>query len=254
VERNIQNLRLQDEITVILHRPGIPENIGSTARVMANLGFGRLILSDPRTDDMETAVKLAVSAFPIIEQALSCPSLIKAISESGARFIVGTTARDRRYWNVTDLPETAPKIVQKALRDGAAIIFGPEDAGLSNEELTFCHQLITIPTGGEFESFNLSHAVAITLFALISTRQPAPTRKLPRAAAGFPETEGMYEHLQDLLTETGFLLRDNPHHMMRAVREFINRAEPSGDDVRMIRGVCRRLLWHLRNGKPGKEG
>lgn len=252
MEKGIQSRRLQDEITVILHRPGIPENIGATARVMANMGFGRLILSDTRTNDMETAAKLAVSAFPILEKASSCPTLNEAISASGARFLVGTTARNRRYWDIEELSYAAPTIVKRAFRDGAAILFGPENMGLSNEELTLCHLLITIPAEGEFGSFNLSHAVAVTLFTIL-TAYPTDTPKPQRTVAGFPEIEGMYEHIQNLLTETGFLLEDNPEHMMRAVREFVNRAEPSEDDVKMIRGICRKLLWHLRNKKTGDQ-
>lgn len=246
MEKGIQNRRPQDKITVILHRPGIPENIGATARVMANMGFSRLILSDPRTSDMETAARLAVSASHILDRASSCPSLGDAIIASGARFLVGTTARDRRYWNVEDITKTVPKILSKALRDEAAIIFGPENMGLSNEELTLCQMLVTIPTGGALGSYNLSHAVAITLFSLL-TCQPPGTVQITASKAGFTDLEGMFEHIQVLLTETGYLLEDNPDHMMRAVREFINRAEPTENDVKMIRGVCRKLLWHLKN-------
>jgi len=213
---------------------------------MANLGFNRLILSDPRTNDMETAAKLAVSAYPILDKAPTCPSLREAMALSGTRFLVGTTARDRRYWNIEDLPGAAGAIVQKATQDGAAIVFGPENIGLSNEDLTLCHLAVTIPTVGELGSLNLSHAVAITLFTLLTART-SDTSAPCRDSADFSKTEGMYGHIQDLLTEAGFLLEDNPDHMMRAVREFINRAEPSENDVKMIRGVCRKLLWHLRN-------
>jgi tRNA/rRNA methyltransferase len=250
VEKETQNRRLQDEIIVILHRPGIPENIGATARVMANLGFDRLILSDPRTGDMETAAKLAVSASHILDRASSYPSLSEAIEASGARFLVGTTARGRRYWETEDISQAAPYIVQRALLDRTAVIFGPENIGLSNEELTLCHLLVTLPAEGELGSYNLSHAAAITLFAVLTARSSCGV-KTGKAIAGFVEMEGMYEHVQNLLTETGFLWEDNPDHMMRAVRGFINRAQPSETDVKAIRGVCRRLLWHLRNKKSG---
>lgn len=244
--KSLRNRRLQDSITVILHRPAIPENIGATVRAMANMGYSRLILSDPRTDDMKTAARLAVSASWILDRALSCPSLEEALTVSGARFLVGATARDRRYWDPVEITVAAPFIHQRAASGGAAILFGPEDKGLSNEELTLCHMLVTIPAYGELGSYNLSHAAAITLFTLTTT-SPSKSPAVQRQSAAFEEMERMYSHLQELLTEVDFLWEDNPDHMMRAVREFINRAQPSGSEAKMIRGICRRLLWHLRN-------
>jgi tRNA (cytidine32/uridine32-2'-O)-methyltransferase len=70
--------------------------------------------------------------------------------------------------------------------------------------------------------------------------------------APFGEVEGMYSHIEELLIKTGYLWADNPDHMMRAVRGFVNRANPGESDVRMIRGICRKLLRHLRNPETGK--
>jgi tRNA/rRNA methyltransferase len=213
---------------------------------MANMGFERLFLCDPQTEDMETAARLAVSAVHILDKAPSFPTLDEAVTASGARFLVGTTARDRRYWDIEDISRAAPDIVRRAMLDGTAVIFGPENMGLSNDELTLCHLLVTIPSEGELGSYNLSHAVAIILFSFFTAYSSSDSEP-GRTTAGFAEQEGMYHHVQELLTETGFLWENNPDHMMRAVRGFINRAEPTESEVRMIRGICRRLLWHLRN-------
>lgn len=239
-------IKTADNITVILHRPGIPENIGSAARVISNTGFSRMIISCAETEDWQTAEKLAVSAGNLLKQAPKVGSLKEAITLSGARFVVGTTARDRKYWDHESITTSAPEILRRAEEVGVAILFGPESYGLSNEDLTLCHMRITLPSAGEFSSYNLSHAVAIVLFMLMTTDTPTPDQ-LARAPAPLEQAEGMYDHIQELLTEIEFLWEDNPDHMMRAVRNFINRAEPDESEVRMIRGICRRMLWNFRN-------
>ena len=238
--------RPSDNITVILHRPAIPENIGSVARAMRNTGFSRLIISCPDTRDWSTAEKLAVSASDILRKAPRCSSLEEAIVLSEAKYLVGTTGRDRKYWQSTWIADAAPRILNRSLAGGAAILFGPESNGLNNDELTLCHMTVTIPSDEELASYNLAQAVLLVLYTLMTHAHPEikPESLDP---ASFDEIEGMYNHIQELLTEVEFLLEDNPDHMMRVVREFMNRAEPVEGDVKVIRGICRRLLYHLKS-------
>ncbi len=245
-----RSLPPRDDITVILHRTGIPENIGSTARAMANMGCSRLVLSQPGTDDLETARRVAVSAAGIIDNMTASRSLKEAVADSGARFLVGTTGRGRKYRDSIDIMAAAPLILQRASRGGAALLFGPEDRGLTNGELAICHMAVTIPSSGDLASYNLSVAVAIVLFTLMTASLP-PFQASPRVMANFPSLEGMYEHLEQLLTGINFLHEENPDSMMQAVREFINRAEPTENEVSIIRGVCRKLLWQLKNQVEG---
>ena len=244
--------RPQDNITVILQRPAIPENIGSVARAMRNTGFSKLIISCPETEDWATADKLAVSASDILHQAPRCGSLDEAVALSGAKYLIGTTGRDRKYWRASGIAAAAPDIIDRCLAGGAALLFGPESSGLNNEELTLCHAIVTIPSAGDLVSYNLAQAVLIVLYTLMTQAHPENGPDLPEPAP-FEDMEGMYSHIQELLTETGFLWEDNPDHMMRAVREFVNRAEPRESEVKMIRGMCRRLLWHIRNPETGKR-
>jgi TrmH family RNA methyltransferase len=217
---------------------------------MRNTGFTKLIISCPETEDWVTAEKLAVSASDILRQAPRCGSLEEAIALSGARYLVGTTGRDRKYWQSTEIAAAAARIYNRSVSGGAALLFGPESTGLSNEELTLCHMTVTIPSDGELASYNLAQAVLLVLFTLMTQAHPEDRPGSPDPAS-FEEVEGMYTHIQELLTEVGFLWEDNPDHMMRAVREFVNRAGPMEGEVKMIRGICRRLLYHLRN--PGGE-
>jgi TrmH family RNA methyltransferase len=213
---------------------------------MRNTGFSRLIISCPDTVDWATAGKLAVSAADILERSPRCGSLEEAIALSEATYLVGTTGRSRKYWQSTEIGAAASQILSRSISGGTALLFGPESTGLNNEELTLCHTTVTIPFDGELASYNLAQAVLLVLFTLMSQAQPEDSARLPEPAP-FERVEGMYSHIQELLTETEFLWEDNPDHMMRAVREFVNRAQPVEHEVKMIRGICRRLLYHLRD-------
>jgi len=213
---------------------------------MRNTGFSRLIISCPEIEDWATAGKLAVSAADLLDQAPRCGSLDEAIAMSEARFLVGTTGRDRKYWQSTEIEAAAPQILGRSLSGGTALLFGPENTGLSNEELTLCHMTMTIPSSGELASYNLAQAVLLVLYTLMTQARPEDRPDTPDPAS-FEEVEGMYEHVQELLLEVGFLLDDNPDHMMRTVREFVNRAGPGEGDVKVIRGISRKLLYHLRD-------
>lgn len=236
----------RDGISVILHRPAIPENIGSVARAMMNTGFSKLIISSPETDDWNTARKLAVSAAGILDEAPRTGSLEEALKLSGAGYVVGTTGRERKYWNPVQISQAVPTILQRASATDVSLVFGPENAGLSNEEMTFCHLMVALPAAGGLESYNLSHAVILVLFQIMTASHPGKDDE-GEFPAGFEALEGMYGHIQEVLTETGFLWGDNPDHMMRAVRTFLNKRIPTEQEVKTVRGICRRLLWHLRN-------
>jgi tRNA/rRNA methyltransferase len=222
---------------------------------MRNTGFSKLIISCPDTDDWATAGKLAVSATDILRQAPRCGSIDEAIVLSRAKYLVGTTGRDRKYWQASEIAAAAPDILSRCRTGGTALLFGPESSGLNNDELTLCHAVVTIPSAGDLASYNLAQAVLLVLYTVMTHAQPGNSPELPEPAS-FEDMEGMYNHIQDLLSETGFLWEDNPDHMMRAVREFVNRAMPREQECKMIRGICRRMLWHLRNpgGGEGERG
>jgi len=215
---------------------------------MANMGFSRLILSDPKTSDLDTARKVAVSAGKIIDQVQITSSLKEAAIASGASFLIGTTRRDRKYRDTPDLNSAATEILRMASCGGVAILFGPEDRGLENQEVALCRLTVTIPSQGELASYNLSHAAAIVLYTLMTASFPVRSTS-KKAVAGFSDLEGMFGHVEDLLVETGFIVSGNTDHMMQAVRKFIHRAEPTAREVKMIRGICRQILWRL--GKNG---
>lgn len=247
MDNHLNAPQLSDRISVILHRPAIPENIGAVARGMMNTGYSRLFISSSETEDWNTARKLAVSAAHILEEAPRSNSLEEALALSRAGYVVGTTGRDRKYWNPVETTQAARTILERASVTDVSLVFGPENTGLSNEELTLCHLTVTLPAADELGSYNLSHAVILVLFQIMTAAQQPGSGDTGENPAGFETLEGMYGHIQEVLMETGFLWDDNPDHMMRAVRGFINKSSPTEQETKMVRGICRRLLWHLRS-------
>jgi len=160
------------------------------------------------------------AAADIVEKMTTSMDLKSALSAFG--YVVGTTARLGRQRQAVQSPRKLAKtLVPLSVENQVAILFGPEDKGLSNEEIRFCHALVNIPTA-EFSSLNLAQAVMILCYELfLVSRNPVP-ESLPRLANAF-ELEGMYDHLGGVLMKIGFINPQNPEHWMWNVRRFLSR-------------------------------
>jgi len=193
--------------------------------------------------------------------------------------VYGTTARVGGWRKGLLTPETAAARVAPALRAGgrAAVLFGPEDKGLTNDETKVCSRLVTIPTSEEASSLNLAQAVLIILYEMRKAvaaaehgkaRQVAdevPEDSLDAAgqaeAAGGPpsesrqtthqEREALFANLQETLLAIDFLKDDNPDYWMLPVRGFVDRIKLKRSDFNLLMGICRQVKWAV--GKGGKK-
>jgi tRNA/rRNA methyltransferase len=130
-----------------------------------------------------------------------------------------------------------------SLNNLVGILFGPEDRGLSNDQLRFCHTIATVPTAS-FSSLNLAQAVVIFCYELfLATDRTQQDTDPPRLANSF-ELEGMYDHLREMLSKIGFLDPQNPEHWLLNIRRFLSRVPLRAREVRIIRGVCRQMDWY----------
>jgi len=129
-----------------------------------------------------------------------------------------------------------------------AILFGPEDIGLTNDELRRCQALITIPTSEKLRSLNLSHAALIVCYEIFLASTAVPERFKPRLATSV-ELEGMYTQIKDLFVRIGFINPQNPEYWMLNVRRFFSRMDLRSRDVKMIRGLCRQIDWYVKDKK-----
>jgi tRNA/rRNA methyltransferase len=231
-----------DHITIILVQAQIPENIGSVARAMNNMGLRRLILVDPKNCDLSRVLKTATgSSIDVVEEMEVFEDLKEALGPY--QYVVGTTARIGSLRPARTHPRRlAGDLIRTSQNNRVAILFGPEDRGLSNEQLRYCHTLATIPTA-KFSSLNLAQAVMIICYEIFLVNREKAPEALPRLANKF-ELEGMYEHLKAVLMKIGFIDPQNPEHWMHNIRRVLSRLPLRAREVRIIRGVCRQIDWY----------
>jgi tRNA/rRNA methyltransferase len=136
----------------------------------------------------------------------------------------------------------AQKLVPLSDQNRIAILFGPEDRGLSNVDIRSCHILVNIPTA-EFSSLNLAQAVMVMCYELFRFSQDKPGDFAPRLA-NQRELEAMYDQLKDVLMRISFINPDNPDYFMNNLRHFFTRMQLRAKEVQIIRGLCRQVNWY----------
>jgi len=231
-----------DHMAIVLVEPQIPENIGAVARAMNNMGIRRLILVKPERCDLTRILRMATGTSIDIVEAME---VFEDLNEALAPFhyVVGTTARSGSHRpSLTNPRDLAQELISISQNNHVAILFGPEDRGLSNEHLRFCHTIATIPTA-QFASLNLAQAVMIFCYDFFLASRLPSEEPLPRLANKF-ELEGLYEHLKTVLTRIGFINPQNPEHWMLNIRRFLSRVPLRARDVRILRGICRQMDWY----------
>lgn len=238
----------RENIAIVLCRPKYGGNVGAVARAAANMGLERIVVAEAGDFDIEEARRMATHfALHLVERIEYFPSLGEALA--GFQWIVGTTSKlgkDRRP--AIHPRQAAAEIVSISRNNRVALLFGPEDNGLSNDDLRYCHSLVTIPADRNFSSINLSQAVMIICYELyIAGRSEVP---FVPPLAGSAELEGMYEQLRFLLTEADFFDDKNPGRQMLYLRRFLSRIRLTSQDVQVIRGICRQIQWYTKNKGP----
>ena len=239
------------KFSIVLSHPKIPENIGAAARAACNMEIGRLIVVAPEDPDQERMLKMAThTAAHLIRGMEVYPDLKEALSSFS--YIIGTSARTGRgRRSVLSPREVAPILLQKAPQNKIALVFGPEDKGLSNEEISLCHQLVKIPTA-EFSSLNLAQAVMIVCYEIFLANFKPQQKDIPRLANS-QELELMYEKVKETLIKISFIQSDNPDHWMMNIRRFCSRIGLSKNEVNLLMGVCRQIEWYGKSRAQSQE-
>lgn len=231
-----------DRIRVVLVGTLHSGNIGAAARAMKNMGLRRLYLVAPAEFPHREATYRAVSAVDVLRDAVVCSSLLEAVRD--CTLVVGTSARERRI----QLPQFGPRemgerCVAAHAHCETALVFGREDSGLNNEELRLCHWHVHVPTSPDYASLNLAAAVQLLAYEM---RMAALSRLAPQPAAGsewdepLATTEGIerfYAHLEETLTEIGFLNPAAPRQLMTRLRRLFNRVHLDQMELNILRGM-----------------
>ena len=227
---------------VVLVGPQLGENIGFAARAMANCGLSELRLVTPRDGwPNPRAVAAASGADAVLDGARLYDDLGAAIADRRRVYAATVRTRDMQMPVVTARRAAAELRAADAEGAGAAIVFGPERAGLTNDQLALADTLLTVPANPAFGSLSLAQAVMVVGYEWYQAGAQAPARTEP-AAADAPATKaallGFFEHFEAELDACGFL---HPKEMrptiVRNLRNLFQRAGLTDREVRTLRGV-----------------
>ncbi|MBW4555996.1 MAG: RNA methyltransferase [Trichormus sp. ATA11-4-KO1] len=233
-------------LKIVLVEPAGPINLGSIARVMKNFGLHHLVLVNPQCDPLSAeAVKMAVHAKEVLESAVLVTTLPEALQ--GCVRAIATTARVRDWETPLENPRTALPWLLEDPDTPAALIFGREDRGLSNEELNYAQRFVRIPTHQSYSSLNLATAVAICCYELAQyTAPPITPAPSQTELAPLDLVETYYEQLESLLLDIGYLYPHTAASRMEKFRQLYNRAHLQTKEVAMLRGILRQIEWALK--------
>lgn len=230
-------------INIVLVEPSGPRNLGAVARVMKNMGLPQLILVNPHCDPQDTDARwTAVHAGEILDQVRIVQTLSEALQ--GCQRVIGTTGREQNYppeWQLETPRQAFNWLLQGKT---GALVFGPEDRGLSNEELSFCHRHVKIPTAQAYTSLNLAQAVGICCYELhLMVLDSGQAPQVVPDQVSIEVMERFYEHLEASLLRIGYLQSQTAQRKLAKFRALFNRAELTLSEIALLRGIFRQLNW-----------
>ena len=230
--------QLVSPIRFVLFQPSHPGNIGAAARAIKVMGYNELVLVSPeKAHPQPEARARSAHARDVLLNAHVVDTLAEAVA--GCGMVVGASARRRRL----NWPEYSPREcgveAKHARRDKpVAIVFGNEQAGLTNDELNLCNALVYIPTNAEYTSLNLAAAVQVLAYECRIAEDIPDVRPAPESPnASSDDVELFYEHLEKVIVNSGFLNPDNPRNLMRRMRRLYNRAQLDENELNIMRGI-----------------
>ena len=231
-------------VRIVLNRPRYPENIGAAARAACNMGIGRLAVVQPENPVEDRIRKMATHvAGTVVDRMATFDSLRDALQD--CQYVVGTTARlGGQRQVVLDPGVMARRLIPISRENEIALVFGPEDRGLTNEDLRLCHALINIPTA-DFSSLNLAQAVMVVCYAIFTAGGKEAGPSAPRLATR-RELDSMYDQLKDILVRISYINPENPDYWLNHIRHFFTRIQLRAREVSLVRGLCRQVDWYAR--------
>lgn len=249
-----------NRVRIVLVEPAGPLNVGSIARVMKNMGLSQLVLVQPQCDPLSAeARQMAVHAADVLEAARVVADLPEGLQ--GCQRAIATTGRPRTLATALEHPRVAlPWLFAADATEAlqSALIFGPEDRGLNNEELNYAHRFVYIPSNPVYPSLNLAQAVAICSYELYQCAIAAEFDRgeQPDSIAPFPAPteppaaleilEAYYQHLEAVLLQIGYLYPHTATSRMQKFRRLFSRALPSANEVALLQGILSQVEWAIQ--------
>jgi tRNA/rRNA methyltransferase len=225
-------------IRIVLVRPKESRNVGAVCRAMKNMGLSSLRIVMDSLIDPSMARALAHYAADVLNQAEVYTDLKEALRD--AVFIAGTTRRrgkNRKYFSL--FPEQLAERMAGLGEGTAAILFGNEETGLTDAELSLCHVAVMIPSSEAFPSLNLSHAVQVVAYELYRMRSVESLT--PFTPIGAAALDSLVSVITSSLKAIGFFKLVTPDQMGRFIRDILARAGLSVTEARRLEVVFRKI-------------
>ena len=222
-------------------------NIGAAARAIYNFGFADLWCVRPYEPAFRTA-RSAAGAAEVLQQAHITHDLAEAVSE--ADLVVACSSLDsRRQRHVQRQLPAGGNAIRTHIEDRkAALVFGSEKFGLSNDDLSHCDWVLSIPTNEACPSMNLGQAVAVCCYEIARNAVTQERLKTPASV-----TAGVRERILSLLLPilqvSGFLHDEGIEERTRKLRRFVSRLRLAPEDGRMLMAILRQIDWKLAQPK-----
>lgn len=220
-------------------------NVGAAARAMKVMGFDDLVLVAPRWSDVltrEETLQRSSGALDVLEKARVVDTLDEALD--GMTHLCATAMTPRDFGPPTREPREHFASLAGSGEGGVAFLFGSERFGMRNEDVYRCHTCLSIPTNPDFGSLNLGAAIQVIAY---EWRQALGGFKV-RPAAAEPQradaahVAGMLQHWERALVAVGFLDPAAPKKLMPRLNQLFNRAQPTQEEIHILRGVAKAML------------
>lgn len=234
-------------VTVILVEPAAPGNIGSSARAMKTMGIHRLVVLNgpPGFAGHREAVMMGHGAGDVLEQADAVTTW--AAATAGLHWLVGTTHRKRRaqFPQLIEARAAAGKVAELTQQHRVGLVFGREEAGLTDEELRKCQTVATVPSGAAHPSLNLAQAVMLFCYEIfLASLGPLPQPQYDLAT--IHELENVLRHLSESLGKIGFRPHQgDPDSFLRSLRRVLSRAPLENRDCRVLHRICQQIDYYV---------
>src|SRR5579871_2532193 len=229
---------MTSEVRIVLVEPSHPGNIGAVARAMKNMALEDLVLVRPREFPHPEATARASGADDVLARARVVETLAEGLE--GCGFVAATTSRFRdQNFRVADVRDVAERVVAEARRSPAAILFGAERTGLTNDEIESAHVLIRIPANDAYCSLNLAMAVQLVAYEIFRARGAKVVQMHTEVPLATPEDmDRLYVHLAEVMEEVEFRDRtQSGTNLMARIRRFMQRAELDQNEANILRGL-----------------
>ncbi len=238
----------------VLMRPQMGENIGAAARAMWNFGLDRMRLVAPRDGWPNPAADaLASGAGRLLDEAQLFPDLAAAVAD--CTYVMATTARPRELTKPVLSPERAMQVAAERIARGqsVAVLFGPERAGLENEDIARANAIVSVPVNPDFASLNLAQCVLLTAYEWRRQTQEVQAEADEPGRSGWAtalEVEKLAAHYEDRLDQAGFFFPETKAAGMKVnLRNLWSRMPLTAADVQMLHGILRQMVrWKDRGG------